>query len=57
MASLAERRARRQGPRLFEGPVLFSRTRRDIAELVGLVWLAVEVARHFRSKRMEASSP
>jgi hypothetical protein len=56
MASLAARRARRQGPRLFEGPVLFSRTRRNIAELVGVLWLAVELARHFRSKRMKASS-
>jgi hypothetical protein len=56
MASLAARRARRHGPRLFEGPMLFSRTRRDLAELVGLLWLAVEVARLVRSKRMKATA-
>jgi hypothetical protein len=36
--------------------MLFSRTRRDIAELLGLLWLAVEVARVV-SKRMKASAP
>jgi hypothetical protein len=34
--------------------MLFSRIRRDIAELVGLLWLAVEVARLIRSKRVKA---
>jgi hypothetical protein len=56
MASLAARRARRPGPRLFDGPLLFVRTRRDVAELIGLVWLGYEVARFFRSKRPEASA-
>lgn len=57
MASLAARRARRPGPRLFEGPMLFARTRREVAELLGLLWLAVAVARLFRSKRMKVSGP
>jgi hypothetical protein len=56
MAPLAARRARRPGPRLFDGPMLFVRTRRDLAELVGLVWLGFEVARFFRSKRLKASA-
>jgi hypothetical protein len=56
MASLAARRARRPGPRLFEGPMLFARTRREVAEFVGLLWLAVAVARLFRSKRMKVSA-
>lgn len=50
MASLAARRARRPGPRLFDGPMFFVRTRRDVAELIGLVWLGYEVARFFRSR-------
>jgi hypothetical protein len=50
MASLAARRARRQGPHIFDGPMLFARTRRDIAELVGLLWLAVEVSRLVRRR-------
>jgi hypothetical protein len=53
MASLAARRARRQGPHIFEGPLLFAMTRRDIAELVSLLWLAVEVSRLVR-KRVKA---
>jgi hypothetical protein len=53
MASLAARRARRESPRLFDGPVLLVKTRRDIAELVGLVWLALEVSRLVR-KRVKA---
>jgi hypothetical protein len=44
------RRAARQGPRLLEGPTLFRRTRRDVADLVGCVWLAVELARFARSR-------
>jgi hypothetical protein len=53
MASLAARRARRQGPHIFDGPMLFARTRRDVAELVSLLWLAVEVSRLVR-KRLKA---
>lgn len=34
--------------------MLFSRLRRDIAELVGLVWLAVEIAKLVRSKFAKA---
>jgi hypothetical protein len=30
--------------------MLFARTRRDIAELVGLLWLAVEVSRLVRRR-------
>jgi hypothetical protein len=56
MASLAARRARRQEPRFFEGPMVFSRTRRDIAELAGLLWLAVEVSRLVRSRRTKTSA-
>ena len=56
MASLASRRARRPGPHLFDGPMLFVRTRRDVAEIVGLVWLGIEVARLLRSKRLRASA-
>jgi len=50
-------RARRQHPGIFEGPLVFSQTRRHIAELAGLVWLAVEVSRLVRSKRMKAAAP
>ena len=57
MASLAARRARRPGPRLFDGPMLFVRTRRDVAEIAALVWLGFEVARLFRWKRPGASAP
>jgi hypothetical protein len=49
-------RAYRRRHRLFEGPTLFSRTRMEIAEVVGLVWLAVEVSRFVRSKRMKATA-
>jgi hypothetical protein len=59
MASLAARRARRarrQGPRLFEGPTLFSRTRGDLGELIALVWLAAEVSRFVRSKLVKAAA-
>jgi hypothetical protein len=47
-------RARRQRQPLFEGPKLFSRTRTDIAEFVGLLWLALEISRFVRSKCMKA---
>jgi hypothetical protein len=50
MASLTAQRARPRGPRLFEGPTLFGRTRTDIADLVGCVWLTIEVARLVRSR-------
>jgi hypothetical protein len=36
--------------------MLFARRRREVAELVGLLWLAVAVARLFRSKRMKVSA-
>jgi hypothetical protein len=47
-------RARRDRQRLFEGPKLFSGSRRDIAEIVGLVWLAVEISKFVRSKFVKA---
>lgn len=56
MASLTAQRARPRGTRLFEGPVLFDRTRRDIAELIGCVWLIIEVVRLVRS-RFEKPTP
>jgi len=49
MASLAVHRSRRQGPRLFEGPVVFRRRRMKIAELAALVWLLVKLAPLARS--------
>jgi len=55
MASLAARHPRHQGPRLFEGPVLFKGARGSIAELIALVWLATEVVRLVRA-RVEAAS-
>jgi hypothetical protein len=56
MASITTQRARPRGPRLFEGPTLFSRTRRDIAELVGWTWLVIEIVRLLRS-RFEQPTP
>jgi hypothetical protein len=56
MVSPTTRRARSRGPRLFEGPTLFGRTRRDIGELVGLVWLSIEIVRLVRS-RFEKTTP
>ena len=56
MGSLTTRRARPRGPRLFEGPTLFVRTRRDIAELIGWVWLSIEIVRLVRS-RFEKQTP
>jgi hypothetical protein len=35
--------------------MLFVRTRRDVAEVAALVWIGIEVARLFRSKRLRAS--
>jgi hypothetical protein len=49
-------RARRQRQPFFAGPRLFSRTRRDIAELLGLLWLAVEISRFVRSKFTKAAT-
>jgi hypothetical protein len=37
------------GPRLFEEPLLLPRARKRVLELMGLVWLAVEIARLVRS--------
>jgi hypothetical protein len=42
-------RSRRHGPRLFEGPVVFKRSRRKIVELAALVWLLAMVVRLARS--------
>jgi hypothetical protein len=55
MGSLAARRARRQDPHIFDGPVLFVRTRGDIAEIVGFLWLAVEVSRLVRNRLKAAA--
>jgi hypothetical protein len=55
MASLAARRPRHNGPRLFEGFLLFKQARGGIAELVALVWLATEIARLVR-ERVNAAS-
>jgi hypothetical protein len=49
MASIAAHRSRRHGPRLFEGPVIFKRSRRTIVELVALVWLLAKLAPLARS--------
>jgi hypothetical protein len=40
------------GPRLFQDqdPILLRRTRMDMAELVGLVWLCFELVRLARSR-------
>jgi len=54
--ALTAQRARPPGPRLFEGPVLLGRTRRDIAELIGFAWLTIEIVRLVRS-RFEKPTP
>jgi hypothetical protein len=51
MASLAAQRSRHHGPRLFGGPVLLRGTRKSIAELVGWMWVAIELARLVRRRR------
>jgi hypothetical protein len=51
MASLAAQRSRHHGPRLFEGPVLLRGTRKNIAELIGWIWVAIELARLVRRRR------
>jgi hypothetical protein len=43
-------RSRAGETRLFRGPVLLRGTRKDVAELVGWIWLAVEFARLVRSR-------
>ena len=37
-------------PRFLEGPLLFRRSRRIVAELVGALWLAGRVARFIRTR-------
>ena len=54
MASVTAQRTRPQGPRLFEEPVLLRRTRKNIVELAGWVWLVIEVTRWVRL-RLERS--
>ena len=55
-ANTATQRARPREDRVFKGPMLLGRTRRDIAELIGWVWLAIEVARLVRG-RLDVLSP
>jgi hypothetical protein len=43
-------RSRPGETRLFGGPVLLRKMRRDIAELIGWIWLAIEVGRVVRSR-------
>jgi len=43
-------RSRAGETRLFKGPVLLRGTRRDVAELIGWIWLALEVGRLVRSR-------
>jgi hypothetical protein len=50
MATLDARRSRSSRPGLFEEPLLLRRTRRDMAELIGCIWLAFEFARVVRSR-------
>ena len=40
----------RSEPRLFAGPLLLRRTRRSVADLIGVVWLGLEIARLVRSR-------
>jgi hypothetical protein len=40
----------RSEPRLFAGPLLLPRTRRSVADLIGVVWLALETARIVRTR-------
>jgi hypothetical protein len=49
MDSLAVQRSRREGPRLFEGPVVFRRSRLRILELLALAWLLARLAGSVRS--------
>jgi hypothetical protein len=45
-----------RGPRVFEGPLLLRGTRTNITELIGGVWLVLEIARLLRS-RLERPRP
>lgn len=59
MASFAAHRSRRHRQPLFEGPVLFRRSRMSIVELFALVWLLAKIAplaRSFFARRGEASA-
>jgi len=49
MGSFAVHRSRRRGPRLFQGPVFFSGSRRAIVEVIALVWLVAKIAPLARS--------
>jgi hypothetical protein len=40
----------RSEPRLFAGPLLLPRTRRSVADLIGAVWLGLEIARLVRTR-------
>jgi hypothetical protein len=48
MASLAAHRSHPRGPRLVERPVLLRGTRKDTAELIAWIWVAVELAQLLR---------
>jgi len=50
MIFLRGRRARARGPRFLKGPTLLRRTRSDIAELIGFIWLGGEIIRLVRSR-------
>jgi hypothetical protein len=50
MASRAHRHSQPRASQLFEGPTVFGRTRKDLAELAALVWLLSEVLRLVRSR-------
>jgi hypothetical protein len=49
MASVTGHRSRRRRQPLFEGPVLFRRSRMTIVELAALAWLLVKLAPLARS--------
>ena len=55
MCLRAARRSPRE-PRLFTGPVVLRRTRKTVADLIGAVWLVLEIARLVRA-RLERPSP
>lgn len=54
-AERATQRSRPRDQRVLRGPALLGRTRRDIAELIGWVWLTIEVSRLVRSRLGERS--
>jgi len=49
MPSITAHRSRRHEPRLFDGPVLFKRSRTSIVELVALAWLVAKLVPLVRS--------